>query len=353
MTDRAGYSGSKLEPDARTQELSMKAAFYEKTGGPDVIQYGELPRPEPEPHEILVRVGAAAVNPIDTYIRSGAVAMERPSPSIPGCDLAGTVEKVGALVKRFKVGDRVWGSNQGLLGKQGTFAEFACVREEWLHPTPGGVPDTEAAGAALVSIAAHLGLFRCAHLLPGETLFVNGGTGGVGSMVVQMAKAVKAKVITTVGSAEKAARCQSWGADCVINYKSDDVAAKVRQFTGGQGVNVWFETQRDPDLVRAVELTAQRGRIVLMAGRQAQPTFPVGPFYTRDLALFGFALFNATAEEQTVCAQDINRWLVDKKLHVLIGRSFPLSETAAAHRLQEENTIGKAGTLSGKIVVKP
>lgn len=331
----------------------MKAAYFEAPGAPDVIQFGELPTPAPRAGEVRVRVGAAALNPIDTYIRAGAVTMPLPKPFIPGCDLAGTVEAVGAGVTRYKPGQRVWGSNQGLLGRQGTFAEYVCTAEEWLYPTPPGVTDVDAAATALVGITAHLGLFRCAQLKPGETVFVNGGTGGVGSMVVQMAKAIGAKAVTTVGSAEKAKLCRGWGVDRVINYKMEDVPAAVREFTQGQGVDVWYETQREPDFIRTVDLMARRGRIIVMAGRQAQPVFPVGPFYTRDLSLFGFAMFNATADEQRRCAEDINRWLAEKKLHVLIGRTFPLAEAAAAHQLQEENTLHKAGTLSGKIVVVP
>src|SRR5438132_4364795 len=140
----------------------MKAAYIETTGGPEVIRYGDLPQPVPKEGEALVRVGAVAVNPIDTYIRSGAVAMPLPKPFVIGCDLAGTVEAVGPGVKRFKAGDRVWGSNQGLLGRQGTFAEYACVLEDWLYPTPAGVSDQEVAAVALTGITAHLGLFRCA-----------------------------------------------------------------------------------------------------------------------------------------------------------------------------------------------
>src|SRR5207247_5430677 len=132
---------------------------------------------------------------------------------------------VGAGVKSVTVGERVWGSNQGLLGRQGTFAEYACVHEDWLYQIPDGVSEPEAAAVALVGITAHLGLFRCARLQAGETVFVNGGTGGVGSLVVQMAKAVGAKAITTVGSAEKANLARSLGADGVLNYKSDDVPA--------------------------------------------------------------------------------------------------------------------------------
>jgi NADPH2:quinone reductase len=335
------------------EDVAMKAAYYEKTGEPEVIQYGDLPTPTPKAGEVLVRVGAASLNPIDTYIRAGAVTMPLPKPFIPGCDLAGTVEAVGPGVQRFKPGDRVWGSNQGLLGRQGTFAEYVCTSEDWLYPSPSGVPDTQLAAAALVGITAHLGLFRCARLQAGETVFVNGGTGGVGAMVVQMAKAVGAVVITTVGTPEKAALCQSWGADHVLNYKRDDVPAAIQQATGGKGVQVWYETQREPDFVKTFDLLAKRGRMIVMAGRQARPEFPLGAFYPRDLSLFGFAMFNATPEEQRQCADDINRWLAEHKLTVTIGKTFRFSEAAAAHRLQEENTLHKAGTLTGKIVLLP
>src|SRR5437588_5532812 len=120
----------------------MKAAYIESTGAPEVIRHGDLPAPTAKDGEVLVRVKAVAVNPIDTYIRSGLVAMNLPKPFIIGCDLAGVVEAVGPSVSRFKVGDRVWGSNQGLLGRQGTFAELATVQESWLYATPPYVPDT-------------------------------------------------------------------------------------------------------------------------------------------------------------------------------------------------------------------
>lgn len=331
----------------------MKAAFLEATGAPDVIRHGDLPTPTPKGNEVLVKVAAAALNPIDTYIRAGNVAMKLPKPFITGSDLAGTVTAVGPQAQRFKVGDRVWGSNQGLLGRQGTCAEFVCPSEDYLYPTPAGVTDVDAAAAALTGITAHLGLFQFARLQPGETVFVNGGTGGVGSMVVQMAKAVGAHAITTVGSAEKAALCKSWGVEHVLNYKTDDVPAAIRGITKEQGVNVWYETQREPDFMKTVPLMARRGRMIVMAGRQAQPVFPVGPFYVKDLSLFGFAMFNAPPDEQRRCAEDIARWLAEKKLRVTIGRAFPLAETAAAHRLLEENTLNKAGTLTGKVVVTP
>jgi NADPH2:quinone reductase len=278
--------------------------------------------------------------------------MPLPQPvAITGTDFAGVVEAVGPDVSRFRVGDRVWGSNQGLLGRQGTCAEYVCVDQDWAYPIPEGVSEEQAAAAALVGITAHLGLFHRAHLQAGEWVFVNGGTGGVGSMVVQMAKAVGARVITTAGSPEKAALARELGADVVALYKQEDVANIIREATGGRGVHVWYETQPPTDLDRTVELTAPRGRIIVMAGRQARPVFPNGPFYVKNLSLFGFAMFNMTPDEQRVCAEDMNRWLANGQLRAIIGRRFPLQETAAAHRLQEENTLGKSGTLTGKIVI--
>jgi NADPH2:quinone reductase len=331
--------------------ITMKAAYIETTGGPEVIRYGDLPRPTPQAGEVLVRVAAVAVNPIDVYIRAGTVSMPLPKPFVLGCDLAGTVEEVGPGAVRFKRGERVWGSNQGVLGRQGTFAEYAAVQENWLYPTPPNVADQDVAAVALVGITAHLGLFRFAKLQPNETVFVNGGTGGVGSMVVQMTKAVGGRVITTVGAPDKAELCRRWGADCVLNYKTDDIAAKVQECTGGQGVNVWYETQREPDFLKTVPLMAARGCIVVIAGRQAQPVFPVGPFYVKGLSMYGLSIFNATAEEQRRGSEDINSWLREGKLRPLIGKVFPLSEAAAAHRLLEENTLHKAGTMTGKVVL--
>lgn len=330
----------------------MKAAFIYQPGPPEAIVYGDLPRPEPQGSQVLVRVGAVAVNPVDTYVRSGAIPWALPKPFVVGCDLAGTVEAVGAAATRFKPGDRVWGSNQGLLGRQGTFAEYVAVDEEWLYPTPAGVSDRDAAATALVGITAHLGLFRDARLRSGETVFVHGGSGGVGSCVVQMAKIAGARVITTAGSAEKAEFCRQLGADVVIQYAVEDEGQALRG-AAPQGVDVWWETLREPDLEGAIGHLALGGRLILMAGRDARPVFPVGPFYTRDCKVLGFAMFNAPADQQRRCAEEINRWLAEGKLCARISRVMKLSETAEAHRLQEQSTLQRSGALAGKIVLEP
>jgi NADPH2:quinone reductase len=332
----------------------MKAAAIHQTGPPDVIQYIDLPTPDPGPTEVLVKVGAVAVNPIDTYIRAGMVPMAETFPYIIGCDLAGTVEKIGAQVSRLSVGDRVWGSNQGLFGRQGTFAEYAAVDEKWLYLSPPDMTDVEAAAGALVGITAHLGLFQHGRLKAGEILFVNGGTGGVGHAVIQLAKSIGAKVITTVGSEAKAKQARDSGADLVLDYHSASLDDEIREFAKrNSGVNVWFETQREPTLERTIGLMAKRGRIIVMAGRDARPEFPLGKFYTNDLSLHGFAMFNATPEEQAACAKTINVLYEAGGWRPNFGKVLPLSEAAAAHRLQEENTLGGKGTLTGKIVLTP
>ena len=335
----------------RGQSL-MKAAFVRATGSPESIEYDELPTPVPSGREVLVRVGAVSVNPIDTYVRGGMIPMPIPLPYIVGSDLAGTVESVGPDASRFKVGDRVWGTNQGLLGRQGTFAEFAAVDEDWLYPTPEGVADEDAAAVSLVGITAHLGLVREAKLQAGETIFVNGGSGGVGSTVVQMAKSFGARVVAAAGSDAKLALCRELGADDVINYQTQSVP-EVLKTLAPNGVNVWWETTREPNFQQIVPALSERGRIVLMAGRDATPAFPVGAFYVKECRVFGFVMFKATPDEQRACSVDINRLLASGKLKPRIDRVLPLAQAAEAHRLQEDSTIGNSGALAGKIVLKP
>jgi len=330
----------------------MKAAFIKKTGPPQAITYGDLPKPKPEANQVLIKVEAATVNPVDTYIRSGTIAMDLPMPYIVGCDVAGTVEAVGSDVKRFQPGARVWGSNQGLLGRQGTTARFVAVDECWLYPTPDDVESRDAAAISLVGITAHLGLFRYAQLGTGDTLFVNGGTGGVGSCVVQMGRAIGARVIATAGSDEKVSLARELGADLAINYKTTDVDAAIRRFAP-DGIDVWYETLREQDLERTVGLMNLGGRIILMAGRDSKPRLPVGSFYTRDMKIFGFAMFNAPAEEQRKCAAEINRWMARKRLRPIIGEVMKFKDTAEAHRIQEAKTLQGKGSLTGKIVLVP
>lgn len=332
--------------------MTMKAAYLTECGPSQNIQYGDIQKPVATGSQALVKVEAVSLNPVDTYIRNGANYWELPDPFVVGCDLAGTIEAVGEAVTRFKVGDRVWGTNQGLLGRQGTFAEYCSVDEDWLYSIPDNVSANDAAACALVGVTAHLGLFRDAKIQAGETIFVHGGTGGVGSMVLQMAKRAGARVIATAGSDEKGERCRELGADIIINYNTENELEAILK-AAPQGIDIFWETLREPNIENIVSVMKDRGRIVIMAGRDARPEFPVGPFYVKCLQLFGFVMFKASADELRACANDINSWLADGSLKAQISRTLPLSAAADAHQLQEDNTLGKAGTIAGKIVLNP
>jgi NADPH2:quinone reductase len=330
----------------------VKAAYIKQFGGPENIIYGDLPDPKPTANQCLIKVTAVDVNPIDVYVRSGAVPAGTNFPYILGRDLAGKVVAAGENVKRFKVGDRVWATGQGWEGRPGTFAEFAAVDEEWLHPIPGNVTDEDVVAMSLVGVTAHVGLFRKARLKEGETLFIDGGTGGVGSSVVQMAKVTGARVITTAGSDEKVEKALKLGAELAVNYKTENVVEAVKKFAP-DGLNVWWETLREPDFDKAISLLAMHGRMIVMAGRDARPVFPVGPFYAKCCSLFGFVILSSGPEGLKCAAADINEWMSAGKLKAQIDRVMPLAQAAEAHRLQEESTIKKTGALAGKIVLKP
>ena len=335
----------------------MRAAYIEKTGPSDSIKVGDLPPPVPGPGQVLVRVRATSLNPIDLYIRSGMVAMPMSFPFISGADFAGTVEAVGPGASRYKVGDRVWGSNQGMLGRQGATAEYAAVDESFAYPTPPNQSDAEAAGQALVGITAHLGLFHKGHLHSGETVYIPGGSGGLGSMVVQMAKAAGARVATSAGTPAKVELCKALGADLALNYRLDDIPARLRQFAP-EGIDVWYETQREPNLEVAVPLLRKRGRMILIAGRAAKPALPLGAFYPRDCSIHGFAMFNAdTHEEQRGSADDIAtagpRSLVcSRPLDRQGGSRWPRRPRRSGSSTRRTRPAGGGDALVGKVVIE-
>jgi len=326
----------------------MKAAFIETPGPPESIRYGDLEEPMPRNDQVLVKVVAVTVNPIDTYIRSGAYPIPLPRPFIIGRDLVAIVEAVGRGVTRFAPGQRVWCNNQGYGGRQGTFAEFVAVDEGLLYPLPDGVNEHEAVAVVHSALTACIGLVREAAIQAGETLLINGGSGNVGSAALQVAHYFGARVIVTAGSTEKIRRCLELGADRAVNYKTEDVAAAIRDFAP-QGVDVYWDTTREPDFERSVPLLKHRGRIILMAGLNAHPPFPVGAFYTKDCSMHGFAITNATPEELRDVADQINRLLAAGALKAKVDRVMPLAEAAMAHRLFEEHQA----ELNGKIVLIP
>jgi NADPH2:quinone reductase len=327
----------------------MKAAYIKALGPPANIVFGDLPEPAIGASQALVKVLAVAVNPVDTYIRSGAFPMNLSFPFIVGRDMVGIVEAVGAEVRRFSPGDRVWCNNQGYHGRQGTFAEYLAIDETFLYPLPDGADARQAIAVVHSAATASLGLLREAKLRAGESVFINGGAGNVGSAVLQLAVNLGARVIVTAGSDRDLDYCRELGAGRAVNYKTGDIVQAISDFAPG-GIDVYWDTTTAPDFERAVPLLSHRGRIVLMAGLDTHPPLPVGAFYTKDCSLHGFAITNASAAELQDCAGTINEWMARGKLLARIDRVMPLSESAQAHQLMEDSQRGRA-KLHGKIVL--
>lgn len=319
----------------------MKAAYILEVGPPENIEYGELPRPQVRKQDVLVQVSAVTVDPIDTYIRSGAYPVELPLPFVIGRDMTGVVVEVGSGVKRFRPGDRVWCNNQGYAGRQGTFAELVAVDQRLLYPLPDGVDPLEAVAVLHSALTAVVGLFARARLRRGESVYVAGGSGNVGTAVLQLAKATGARVAVSAGSDEKAAWCEQLGADRVIRYKVEDTEAALRQFAPA-GVDLYWDATGQPDLPQALAALARRGRMVLMSGLQHSSTLPIGAFYTKNCSLFGFTVTDATVAELAGYARKINQQLSQGSLAAKVSAVLPLSDAARAHRLCEEaHTFGK------------
>lgn len=325
---------------------TMKAAFIQQVGPWNNIQYGNLPKPVINDRQVLVKVIDVVVDPVDTYIRSGQYRLDLPLPYIIGRDMWGVVEAVGNQVKNFKPGDQVWCNNQGIHGRQGTFAEYLSIDENLLYHLPTGVPGLEAVTICHSALTAYVGVVQKAQLKANETIFINGGSGNVGSAIIQLAHALQARVITTAGSEEKMHWCTEIGADRVVNYKTENVEKAIQEFAP-QGVDVYWDTTREPNFEKSMASLAFKGRIILMAGLSARPIFPVGPFYAKNASMFGFTITNATSDELEDGAKVINRLLKNKQIKSRIYKTMQLKDAAEAHRLQEGD-----GDLWGKIVLR-
>lgn len=327
--------------------MKTQAAFIKKTGAPSVIEWGEIELPPLKDQDVLVKVEAAAVDHLDTYIRSGKYKPDSPIsfPWIIGRDLVGTVEKVGPKAKKYKVGQKVWTNSAGTRGGQGATAVHAIVEEDYLYPVPAGVDPIQLVATVHAGATVCRGLIQAAQLRTGEIIFVNGGGGSVGSTLIQLARARGARVCTSTSGKEKIAWCKEIGADIVFDYKKDNIEQLVRT-SAPQGVHVFWDTSRNPNFDLAVKLLGHQGRMVLMSGAEERPPFPIGPFYNQEMSLRGFTLRLATKEDLQGYADILNRCLAEKKLKSKIARTFPLAATAEAHALLESEP-----DLWGKIVL--
>lgn len=314
---------------------TMRAAVIARRGDPEEIQVRELPVPEPGAGEVLVAVTAVAVNAVDTFIRSGRYPTELPFPFVIGRDLVGTVAAVGAGVSKWSVGDSVWGNTCGFDGRQGATAQYACVDATRLYSLPESADPIEAvavlhpAGTAFTGLIHHGG-----GIGSGDAIVVGGAAGNVGICVVALAASRGAKVIATARAEDAGAWCRRWGAHEVIEYTLPDLTNRLHAALP-EGARQYWETSGHHDLERAVAVTAARGCIVILAGADEQPRLPIGPLYTRNLRLAGFAITNATADELDDIAAELGRLLESGALPVRIAHVLSLDQAAEAHRLVE------------------
>jgi NADPH:quinone reductase len=320
----------------------MKAIRVHEFGGPEVLRFEDVAEPSPGAGQVLVRVRAAGVNPVDTYIRSGAHAVRPALPFTPGLDAAGEVVAVGEGVTRFGVGRRVY--TAGTL--TGAYAEFMLCEESQCHPLPEHVTFAQGAGVNTPYATAYRALFHRAKAQPGETVFVHGASGGVGTAAVQLARAAGLRVVGTGGTEEGRRLALEQGAHHVLDHRAPDYLGRLTELTGGRGVDVILEMLANVNLNQDLEVLAKGGRVVVVGSRGAVEINPRLAM-TRDAAILGMTLFNASSQELASIHAALAAGLEARTLRPVVGRELPLSEAARAH---EE--VLKPGAY-GKIVLLP
>lgn len=323
----------------------MKAVWYERTGpAPEVLTCGEMPTPVAGPGEVRVRLKASGINPADVGRRGGSYrAMEYPR-VIPNSDGAGIIEQVGDDVIHLRVGQRVWLFNGQRNGRAfGTAAEYIALSEHLVTPLPDDLSFAAGATLGIPGMTAWCCLF-CDGPIAGQTVLVTGGAGAVGHYAVQFAKWGGARVIATVSSAAKAEQARLAGADLVINYKTDDVVARVMAFTGQRGVNRVVDVDFGGNIETTLKAMAMNSTIAVYAtnGNRA-PTVPMRDLMEKCIAVRALVLFALPPPLLAAAQADITKWLTaGKRLHN-VAAQFPLSETAQAHLAVEKGD--KLGTV--------
>jgi NADPH2:quinone reductase len=323
----------------------MKAVWYERTGAAvDVLNLGDIATPVAGPGEVRVRLEASGVNPADVGRRAGSYrAMEFPR-VIPNSDGAGVIDQVGAGVTRFKAGQRVWLFNGQRNGRAfGTAAEHIALAEHLVTPLPDDVSFASGATLGIPGMTAWCCLF-CDGAIDGQTVLVTGGAGAVGHYAVQLAKWGGARVIATVSSQLKAEQAQLAGADLTIDYKTEDVVAKVMGFTGGKGVNRVIDVDFGGNIATTLKLMAVNSTIAVYATNgNRNPVVPMRQMMERCIALRSLVLFALPPALLRAAQADISRWLAaGQRIHNIAGR-YALSETALAHLAVEKGD--KLGTV--------
>jgi NADPH:quinone reductase len=315
----------------------MKAIIVREFGAADVMKLEEIETPEPNEHQVLVRIKAAGVNPVDTYIRSGVYAQKPVLPYTPGKDGAGIVEKTGGRVTKFKAGDRVLTADAG----SGTYAEYAVFDEKQLIRLPENVSFEQGAGVFVPYATAYRALFQKAKGKAGETVLVHGASGGVGIAAIQWAKNAGLKVIGTASSEAGKKLVKEQGADFAADHSDENYLTEILEITGGKGVEIILEMLANVNLQKDFDVLAKFGRVSII-GNRGSLEFNPRAIMSKDASVFGFSLFNAPDAEMDEIHAAIFDGLQKGFLKPIVGKTFPLANAAEAHRtVIEEKASGK------------
>ncbi len=322
---------------------TMTCIAIKEYGGPEMLQPETRPTPAPGPGEILVKVHAAGVNRPDVSQRLGKYPPPPGASDLPGLEIAGEVAAVGEGAARWSVGDKVCALAHG-----GGYAEFCLVHETHALPIPTGFSMIEAAAVPETFFTVWVNAFMTGKLSAGETALVHGGSSGIGTTAIMLAKAIGAKIIVTAGSDEKCAACEKLGADLAINYRTKDFVAEVKAFTVGKGVNVVLDMVGGPYVQRNMECAAMDARLVQIAYQQGfkLAEFDMRPISSKRLVMTGSTLRPRTVEQKAAIADSLRErvWpmLNEGRIRPIIDSIYPLHEAAKAHaRMETSEHVGK------------
>jgi NADPH2:quinone reductase len=328
----------------------MRAIVVREHGGPEVLKLETVPDPTPGPDQVIVRIKAVGVNPVDVYIRSGAYARKPALPFIPGSDAGGEIESVGANVKSVSVGDRVFvhgTAAEHIVGHYGgAYAERAVCNLHHVYKLPVSMTFGQGAAMGVPYATAYRALFHRAATRPGETVLVHGATGGVGLAAVQIAHAHGVTVYGTGGSDKGLATVTGSGADRVFNHTTPGYLDEIMRATGGRGVDVVLEMAAHINLDKDLGLLANRGRVVVI-GNRGRADIDARQAMGRDATILGMTLFNISDPDMASINAYMVAGLANGTLKPVVGREFPLADAAKA-----QEAVMAPGA-HGKIVLVP
>jgi NADPH:quinone reductase len=320
----------------------MKAIRVEQFGEPDVMRLVELPDPKASGEQVLVRIHAAGVNPVETYIRAGIYPRKPQLPYTPGSDGSGVVAAIGADVHTVKPGDRVFVSGS----ISGTYAELALCLPDQVHPLPEVATFAQGAALGVPYATAYRALFHRGGVRKGETVLVHGASGGVGTAAVQLARAAEIRVFGTAGSPEGRQAVANLGADQVFDHKASGYQQAILDATGGRGVDCILEMLANVNLGEDLRLLATNGRVIVI-GSRGSVEIDARDAMMRDADIRGMVLPNTPAPELAAIYKALGEQLADGRISPVVGRNFPLAAAPEAH------CAVMAPNARGKIVLIP